>query len=68
MKTHLGDIGLVLLSFGIAVKFGSTGVSGIIASVCASMAGVIWANKMMPTIIVAAKYAALHPLPPKVRD
>ena len=61
---HLLPVVLLVVGFLLAVNFRH---STIIYNLAAACAGCLWGNMMVPHIIAAAKYAALHPLSPKVR-
>jgi len=61
---HLVPIVLVALGLWIKTQWQGSFAFNL-AGVFYAVAGCYWADMMMPTIIAAAKYAALHPLPPK---
>ena len=64
---HLTPVVLLVVGFLLAVNFRHSTILYNLAGACAACAGCLWANMVTPHIIAVVKYAALHPLPPKVR-
>lgn len=64
---HLTPVVLLVVGFLLAVNFRHSTIIYNLVSACAACAGCLWGNMIMPHIIAAVKYAALHPIPPKVR-
>ena len=63
MKSHLICLAILIGGFFVGVRFGNDLILGSIGSIV----GVHYGIKIYDRVAEAAKYAALHPRPPKVR-